>query len=63
MEKIIAINFISVVYNINFPMASKKTDIFLNLEKKLFDEYTVLKSKKLYYIANGGVINKYLSLE
>ena len=62
-EKIIAINFISIGHNINLPMACKKTDIFLTIEKKLFDEYPVLKSKKLYYIANGDVINRYISLE
>ena len=44
-------------------MACKKTDIFLNIEKKLFDEYPELKSKKLFYIANGNVIDKYISLE
>ena len=62
-EKIIAINFISTGHNINLPMACKKTDIFLTIEKKLFDEYPELKSKKLFYIANGNVINKYISLE
>ena len=62
-EKIIAINFISTGHNINLPMACKKTDIFLNIEKKLFDEYPELKSKKLFYIANGNVIDKYISLE
>ena len=62
-EKIIAINFISTGHNINLPMACKKTDIFLTIEKKLFDEYPELKSKKLFYIANGNVIDKYISLE
>ena len=62
-EKIIAINFISIGHNINLPMACKKTDIFLTIEKKLFDEYPELKSKKLFYIANGNVIDKYISLE
>ena len=62
-KKIIAINFISVGYNINYPMACKKTDIFLNAEKKLFDEYPELNSKKLFYIVNGNVINKSVSFE
>ena len=31
MEEIIAVNFISLNYNINYPMACKKTDIFSNI--------------------------------
>ena len=39
MEQIIAVNFISTDQNINYPLACKKTDIFSNLEKKLYNEY------------------------
>ena len=63
METIIAINFISLSYNINYPMACKKTDIFSKIEKKLYQEYPILKSKKIYFISNGNVIDKALTFQ
>ena len=46
MEKIIAVNFVSLNNNITFPMACRKTDIFENIEEKLYHEFPSLKSKK-----------------
>ena len=63
METIIAVNFVSLNNNINFPMACKKTDIFAKIEEKLFHEFPSLKSKKIYFIANGNKINKSLTFE
>ena len=63
MEKIIAVNFISLNDNITFPMACKKTDIFSNIEERLYREYPILKSKKIYFIVNGNVVDKSLTLE
>ena len=63
MEKIIAINFKSLNYNINYPMACKKTDIFSKIEKKLYHEFPILKSKQLYFVTNGNVIDKSLTFE
>ena len=63
METIIAVNFISLSYNINYPMACKKTDIFSKIEKKLYQEYPILKSKKIYFISNGNVIDKALTFQ
>ena len=63
MEKIIAINFKSLNYNINYPMACKKTDIFSKIEKKLYHEFPILKSKQLYFVTNGNVIDKSLTIE
>ena len=36
METVIAVNFISLSLNINYPMACKKTDIFSKIEEKLY---------------------------
>ena len=63
METIVAVNFIFLNQNINFPMAFKKTDIFAKAEKKLFKEYPELKSKQIYFIANGNVVDKSLTFE
>ena len=63
MDSIIAFNFISLNYNINYPMACKKTDIFSNIEKKLYHEFPILKSKQIYFVANGNAIDRSLTFE
>ena len=63
MESIIAVNFVSLTYNINFPMACKKTDVFSKIEKKLYQEFPDLKSKKIYFVANSAVIDKSSTFE
>ena len=63
METIIAVNFISLNYNINFPMACKKTDIFSKIEKKLYHEFPILKSKQIFFVANGNSIDRSLTFE
>ena len=63
METIIAVNFISLNYNINYPMACKKTDIFSKIEKKLYHEFPILKSKQIFFVANGNSIDRALTFE
>ena len=63
METVIAVIFSSLTYNINFPMACKKTDIFSNIEKKLYQEFPELKNKKLYFISGGRTVNKHWTFE
>ena len=63
MKSIIAVNFVSLTYNINFPMACKKTDVFSKIEKKLYQEFPDLKSKKIYFVANSAVIDKSSTFE
>ena len=48
---------------INYPLVCKNTDIFSELEKKLYVEFPALKNKNLIFIANGNIIKKDLSLE
>ena len=63
METIIAVNFASLDQKINFPMACKKTDIFENIVVKLYNEFPNLKYHKIYFIANGNVVNRSLTFE
>ena len=62
METIIAVNFTSLDQKINYPMACKKTDIFENIVVKLYNEFPNLKYKKIYFIANGNIINRSLTI-
>ena len=63
METINAVNFISLDYNINYPMACKKTDIFSIIENKLYHEFPILKSKQIYFVANGNPIDRSLTFD
>ena len=63
MEEIIAVNFVSLNKTINYPMACRKTDVFSKIEKKLYQEFPNLKSKKIYFVANGNVVNRSYTFE
>ena len=63
INEIIAINFISLNYNINYPMACSKKDIFAKIENKLYNEFPELKTKKLYFIVSGNIVNKSYTFE
>ena len=62
-EKIITVNFISSNHNINYPMPCKNTDIFSNIEKKLYLKFPNLKLKTINFIANGNIVNKSSTFE
>ena len=62
-ENIIAVNFTSTDYSVNFPVPGNKKDNFSKLEDKLYKEYPDLKNKEHYYICNGSKINTAETLE
>ena len=63
METIIAVNFISLNYDIHYPIACRKTDIFSKIEEKLYREFPILKSKQIFFVSNGNVIDRDLTFE
>ena len=63
IENIFTINFISIERKLNYSIPCKCTDIFKDIEKKLYIEYPELKNKNLYFLANGNIINRYETLE
>lgn len=63
MKTILAVNFISIEDNINYPMPCKTTDVFSKIENRLYHIFPVLKTKKIYFIANGNVIDRKLTFE
>ena len=58
-----AVNFICTEKGINCPIACLNSDLFSKLEDKLYLEYPELRNKRIYFIANGDIINKASSLE
>ncbi len=62
-EKIIAIQFISQDQNINRSMACKDTNIFVDIEEKLYEDYPVLKKTDNYFILKETKIKRFFSLK
>ena len=56
--KIIAVNFISIDQLIHYPVPCNISDNFSKLEEQLFEEFPELKNKNIFFIANGGVIDR-----
>ena len=62
-EKLMSIIFISVDQKIHHSFICKNTDMFINLEKSLYDIYPEYRESENYFLLRGVKINKYKSLE
>jgi hypothetical protein len=62
-DGIISALFTSVDGQINYSIPCKKTDIFSEVEKKLYIEYPQYKNKNFFFMQHGIVINKDDNLE
>ena len=47
----------------DYPIACKKTDIFANVEYKLYQRFPGLKSKNVYFLVKGNIVNRANTLE
>ena len=59
----IAIIFYIPDQNMNYPIACLESDSFKIIEQKLFNEFPELKSKNIFYLANGGTVDKALTIK
>ena len=62
-DKIISIIFITSDQNIHYSMICKSTEMFIELEKRLFIKYPEYKETKNNYYAKGHKINVNKTLE
>jgi len=62
-EKILAVNFNSLDQKVNFPIATKNTEIFVFLELRFYNEYPEYKEKDIYFLVNGNRINRFKNME
>ena len=62
-EKMISIIFNSGKQDINYSIICKNTDLFVNIELKLYQEYPQYSEVENFFTTNGERINKYKSLE
>ena len=62
-EKIISVIFTTNDQKFQYSIICKNTDIFINIELKLYNEYPQYKEVTNYFLCNGKNINKYKSLK
>ena len=62
-EKMLSVIFNSEKQDINYSVICKNTDLFVNIELKLYEAYPQYSEFVNYFNANGIRVNKYKSLE
>ena len=62
-ERMMSIIICSINQEIHTSFICKNTDLFVNIELKLYEKYPKYKESENYFIVNGIKINKYKSLE
>jgi len=61
-ESIRCVYFNSIDENINYAIPCIKTDLFSEIEEKLYKEYPQYRNTKNYFISNGKEILRYKSI-
>ena len=62
-KDIIAVIISDSEQKFNLPICCKKTDLFVSIEKKIYEEYPEYKNKECYFLAKGQLVEKNLSFE
>ena len=62
-EKMMSVIFNSTKQDINYSVICKNTDLFVNIELKLYKEYPQYKENENFFTVDGNKINKYINLE
>ena len=62
-EKIMSVIFYSAGLNIHTSLICKNTDLFMNLEIKLYEEFPNAKRKNNYFTVKGQMVDRYKSLQ
>ena len=62
-EKMMVVHFKSLNQDLTFSCLCKNTDIFINIELKLYKEYPNYSEKENYFTVGGIRVNKYKTLE
>ena len=63
-ERMMSIIFSSLTQNVHYSVICKNTDIFVNVELKLYKDYPEYKKgEKNFFTVNGNKIDKYKTLE
>ena len=62
-EKMLTVSFSSSTKMLHYSVICKNTDIFTNIENKLYIQYPEYKEEQTFFTVNGRAINKYYTLD
>ena len=62
-EKLLSIIFFSLDQKIHHSFICKNTDLFIHLEKSLYEVYDNLKNDENYFLLGGNKINRFVTIE
>ena len=62
-EEIVALFFTSVEQDVHRPISCKKSDTFVRIEEKIYNEYPQYKELNTYLTVNGNAIKRFKTLE
>jgi len=63
VKNIIGVKFVSTDQRVNYLLSCEISDIFSNVEKKLYLKYPYLQNKKIYFLGSGNIIDRDASVE
>ena len=62
-EKLISVNFISLDQNMYYSLICKNTEKFIELEKKIYNEFPEYSKTNNYFMINGNRVNNEQTLD
>jgi hypothetical protein len=64
-EKIMAVNFVSMGSQVitNYNIICKNTDLFVDIEKKMYQDYPQFKEMETYFTVGARKINRFKTIE
>jgi len=62
-EQIMCVYFTSIDQNIQYPIPCIKTDLFKEIEEKLYKQYPEYRETNNFFICNGKQISKFKTIE
>ena len=62
-KKTIGVKFVSTDQNVDYLLSCEISDIFSNVEKKLYLKYPDLQNKNIFFLSSGNIIDRGASVE
>ena len=63
IDNLMTVIFYSTDHKIHYSLICKKTDSFMNIEKKLFEAYPECQNSEYFFMVNGQRIKRFKTLE
>ena len=62
LNELLTIHFKSIDQKVDMPFTCQKSDIFVRIEEKIYNEYPEFKDLNTYFTVNGRVVKRFRSM-